>query len=87
MPVVLTDFTNKTWAVEQPNDGYIHVGWLGKSGPRLIEVLEFLDSKQEQFDKFLQKKREEELGVKKNVRRKRHTQVPGSGGIVGSGKE
>lgn len=60
MPVVITDYTNKVWAMEQPDDSLLHVGWTGKAGPRLTEVLEFIGTRQKQFDAFIQKKREEE---------------------------
>jgi hypothetical protein len=59
MPVVLTDKTNKTWAVENPEDGYLHVGWTGTRGTRLEWTLEFLQIRGKQFDKFIEKKREE----------------------------
>lgn len=62
MPVVITDHTNKTWAVEDPRDGLIHVGWSGKPGPRLDDVLEFLDNRERQFSRFVAKKRIEEIG-------------------------
>ena len=64
MPIVLTDFTNKVWCVEQPNDGRLHVGWVGKTGPRVDDILEFLDIKSEQFIKFVAKKRELEVSEK-----------------------
>lgn len=60
MPVVITDYTNKVWAMEQPDDGLLHVGWSGQAGPRLSEVLEFISTRQKQFDAFIEKKREEE---------------------------
>ena len=59
MPVVITDFTNKTWAVEQPNDGYLHVGYTGKQGPRLLDILDFVGVRQKQFDKFVQRREEQ----------------------------
>ena len=60
MPLVLTDFTNKTWAVENPNDGYLHTGWTGRAGVRLEYLLEFVGKRQKQFDKFVEKKKAEE---------------------------
>lgn len=69
MPVVITDFTNKTWAVEQPNDGYIHVGYTGKPGPRLLDILDFVTTREKQFNKFLQKRREQE--EKENAKKRR----------------
>ncbi len=57
MPVVITDHTNKVWAVEQPNDGLIHVGYTGKPGPRLLDILDFVTTREKQFDKFIQKRR------------------------------
>ena len=61
MPVVITDFTNKVWAIEQPSDGFIHVGWAGQSGPRLLDVLEFIQAHQKQFQSFVDKKRKSEV--------------------------
>lgn len=75
MPVVITDHTNRVWAVEQPVDGFIHVGWTGKSGPRLVDVLEFISSRQKQFDSFVQKKREETSGKKVRGARREQTDV------------
>jgi hypothetical protein len=69
MPVVITDHTNTTWAVEQPNDGYIHVGYTGKPGPRLLDALDFIITREKQFNKFVQKRREEE--EKKNAKKRR----------------
>lgn len=60
MPVVVIDYTNKVWAMEQPDDGLLHVGWAGQPGPRLTEVLEFINTRQKQFDAFVAKKREDE---------------------------
>ncbi len=57
MPVVITDHTNKVWAVEQPNDALLHVGYTGKPGPRLLDILDFVTTRPKQFDKFVQKRR------------------------------
>lgn len=59
MPVVLTDKTNETWAVENPEDGYLHVGWTGRSGTRLQWTLEFIQVREKQFEKFIEKKKED----------------------------
>lgn len=71
MPIVLTDHTNSVWAVEQPDDGYIHVGKAGSAGPRLVDVLDFIGKKQAQFDKFVAKKRKEENAFKSGLQRAR----------------
>lgn len=71
MPVVLTDSTNRVWAVEQPDDGLLHVGLTGKAGPSLLDALEFLATRQKQFDKFVEKKKEKENANKRRVRSKR----------------
>ena len=71
MPIVITDHTNKTWAVEQPNDGYIHVGYTGQPGPRLLDVLDFITTRGKQFEKFVQKRRIEE--GRKNAKKRRST--------------
>lgn len=60
MPVVIIDHTNRVWAVEQPDDGYVHVGYTGKTGPRLTEALDFISTRQKQFDKFVARRREQE---------------------------
>jgi hypothetical protein len=67
MPVVLTDKTNKTWAVENPEDGYLHVGWTGTRGTRLEWILEFLQVREKQFEKFIEKKKEEARKLKKGL--------------------
>ncbi len=69
MPVVITDYTNKTWAVEQPNDGYIHVGYTGSPGPRLLDVLDFMSTREKQFNRFVQKRRAEQ--EKKSAKKRR----------------
>lgn len=56
MPVVLTDHTNRTWCMEQPNDGYLHVGFVGQPGPRVEDLLEFVQGRDKQFKSFLDKK-------------------------------
>ena len=71
MPIVITDQTNKTWAVEQPNDGYIHVGYTGKPGPRLLDVLDFITTREKQFDKFVEKRHKQER--EKDVKKRRNT--------------
>ena len=71
MPIVITDHTNKTWAVEQPNDEYIHVGYTGRPGPRLLDILDFVTARGKQFDKFVQKRRIEE--GRKNAKKRRST--------------
>jgi len=58
MPVVLTDKTNATWAVENPEDGYLHVGWTGQRGTRLEWTLEFIKVREKQFEQFIAKKQE-----------------------------
>jgi hypothetical protein len=74
MPVVITDFTNRVWSVEQPNDGFIHVGFTGSPGPRLVDALDFITTRQKQFDQFVAKRRElEEKESAKNRRTKRTT--------------
>ena len=56
MPVVLTDHTNKVWCMEQPDDNYLHAGYVGKGGPRVEDLLEFAESRDKQFRAFLAKK-------------------------------
>ena len=58
MPVVLTDRSNRVWCVEQPDDGLLHVGWTGNSGPALVDILEFVKIRQKQFDKFNSRQRD-----------------------------
>lgn len=74
MPVVVIDYTNKVWAMEQPDDGLLHVGWAGQPGPRLSEVLEFISTRQKQFDSFAEKKRKEEARDK-TKQPKRHRTI------------
>lgn len=69
MPVVITDQTNKVWAVEQPNDGLIHVGYTGGPGPRLLDILDFVTTRDKQFAKFVQKRRAAE--EKENAKQRR----------------
>lgn len=77
MPVVLTDQTNRVWAVEQPNDHYLHVGYTGEPGPRLTDVLDFIRVRQKQFDKFIEKRRSAEAArAKKRDGRKRVLEQP-----------
>lgn len=72
MPVVITDFTNKVWAVEQPNDGYLHVGYTGSPGPKLIDALDFIKIRQKQFDGFIRRREEQE---RKDAAKRRTSRV------------
>lgn len=60
MPVVLTDKTNKVWAVEDPVSGFILTGYTGQPGPRLLDLLDFVTIREKQFIKFVEKRREQE---------------------------
>lgn len=60
MPVVLTDKTNKVWAVEDPVSGFVLSGYTGQPGPRLIDLLDFVTIREKQFIKFVEKRREQE---------------------------
>ncbi len=68
MPVVLTDKTNKVWAVENPEDGYLHVGWTGTRGTRLEWTLEFIQVREKQFESFIEKKKEEANKLQKSMK-------------------
>jgi hypothetical protein len=63
MPVVLTDYTNSTWCTEQLTDGYLHVGYTGHAGPRLVDLLDFARTRQKQFEKFVEKREAEKTNV------------------------
>lgn len=71
MPIVLTDSTNRVWAVEQSEDRLIHVGVQGSAGPALVDILDFIHTRQNQFNKFVTKKREKEDADKRRLRRTR----------------
>ncbi len=60
MPVVLTDKTNKVWAVEDPISGFLLTGYTAQPGPRLLDLLDFVAIRGKQFAKFVEKRREEE---------------------------
>ncbi len=60
MTVVLTDKTNKVWAVEDPLSGFLLTGYTGQPGPRLLDLLDFVAIRDKQFIKFVEKRREEE---------------------------
>jgi hypothetical protein len=74
MPVVITDRTNKVWAVEQPNDGLIHVGYTGEPGPTLLDILDFVKTRGKQFSKFVENRREAE--EKANAKQRRAVANP-----------
>lgn len=76
MPVVITDYTNTTWAVEDPRDGLLHVGWTGKPGPRLDDVLDFISKREKQFNQFVAKKRMDEFAPEARRRGARGRQAP-----------
>ena len=61
MPIVLTDFRNITWCTEQMTDGFLHAGYTGQAGPRLQDLLDFASTRQNQFDRFMAKRRIEEI--------------------------
>jgi hypothetical protein len=79
MPVVITDFTNRVWAVEQPNDGFIHVGFTGSPGPRLVDALDFITTRQKQFEQFVAKRRELEEKESAKKRRTSRTTLSAEG--------
>ena len=60
MPVVLTDKTNKVWTVEDPITGFILAGYTGQAGARLLDLLDFITTREKQFAKFVEKRREQE---------------------------
>ncbi|MEE9529119.1 MAG: hypothetical protein V3V88_03620 [Dehalococcoidia bacterium] len=60
MPVVITDKTNKVWAVEDPVSGFVLAGYTGQPGPRLLDLLDFVAIRDKQFDKFVEKRQQEE---------------------------
>lgn len=70
MPIVLTDKTNKVWAVEDPITNFLLTGYTGQAGPRLLDLLDFVAIRDKQFAKFVEKRREEEEKSAKQ-RRKR----------------
>ncbi len=60
MPVVLTDKTNKVWTVEDPITGFILAGYTGQGGARLLDLLDFITTREKQFIKFVEKRKEQE---------------------------
>lgn len=60
MPVVLIDKTNKVWAVEDPVSGFVLAGYTGQSGPRLLDLLDFVAIREKQFIKFVEKRQQQE---------------------------
>jgi hypothetical protein len=58
MPVVLTDVTNQVWCAEDPETEQMLLGWTGRRGHKALDILEFVQKRQKQFDNFVQKKRE-----------------------------
>jgi hypothetical protein len=60
MPVVITDKTNKVWAVEDPISGFLLTGYTGQAGSRLLDLLDFISVREKQFKKFVEKRREGE---------------------------
>ena len=62
MPVVLTDQTNQAWCAEDPTTGDMLVGRTGQKGARVLDVLEFIQTRSKQFEKFAQKKGEDDRG-------------------------
>lgn len=60
MPVVLTDKTNKVWAVEDPESRDLIAGYTGRGGARLLDLLDFITTREKQFMKFVEKRKEQE---------------------------
>ncbi len=60
MPVVLTDKTNKVWAVEDPESRALIAGYTGRGGSRLLDLLDFITTREKQFAKFVEKRKEQE---------------------------
>lgn len=61
MPVVITDKTNKVWAVEDPMSGFIVAGYTGQRGPRLLDLLDFVEIRKKQFLSFVEKQKKGKL--------------------------
>lgn len=60
MPVVLTDKTNKVWAVEDPESSVLIAGYTGRGGASLLDLLDFITTREKQFMKFVEKRKEQE---------------------------
>lgn len=56
MPVVITDQTNQAWCAEDPATGDMLIGLTGQRGVRVLDILEFIDNRSKQFEKFSNKK-------------------------------
>jgi hypothetical protein len=93
MPVFITDFTNKVWCMENPVDGYLTVGYLGRPGVRVEDILAFVETQEKQFKTFMQKKAErlEKDGKRgkgnprsDKSRRESNAEEPGSGSGAGT---
>lgn len=69
MPVVLTDKTNKVWAVEDPISGFLLAGYTGQPGHRLLDLLDFVAIRGKQFEKFVERRQEEEEKIAKHRKR------------------
>ena len=74
MPVVITDKTNKVWTVEDPVSGFILAGYTGQPGPRLLDLLDFVAIRDKQFEKFVEKRQQEEERSAKRKRKRIITQ-------------
>ena len=60
MPVVLTDKTNKVWATEDPGTQLLITGYTGQAGIRILDLLDFAQTRHKQFLQFTERRREDE---------------------------
>ena len=58
MPVVLTDQTNKVWATEDPATRLLIVGYTGRAGIKILDLLDFAQTREKQFLQFTERRRE-----------------------------
>lgn len=58
MPVVLTDKTNKVWVTEDPAIQFLITGYTGQAGIRILDLLDFAQTRQKQFVHFVERRRE-----------------------------
>ena len=58
MPVVLTDKTNKVWATEDPVAQLLIIGYTGQAGIRILDLLDFAQTRHKQFMQFVERRRE-----------------------------
>ena len=79
MPIVLVDRKNNIWVTEDRTSGDLIAGYKARGGQSVEDLLDFATSRDKQFEKFIQRKKQEELNIVQQQRNRILSEGRGSG--------